>query len=426
MKALSKSISLLAAFLIFVSACSPAPGILAQSSVNRETNPRVSPDNLAALVKGNNAFALDLFHVLNQQDGNLVLSPYSISLALAMTFAGARSRTESQMAAALHYTLPPDQLHPSFNQLDLDLQQAGRSPSSDLQPLQLNVANGVWVQQGHPFQPEYLDLIGRNYSAGIHSADFVSHAETARNEINDWTSNQTQGKIRELVPQGALDGPTRMVLINAIYFKADWQDQFDPNSTQAADFNLLDGTRVQAKMMSVTLNSVLYARENGMQAIELPYQGGTASMDIFVPDPGNFNNFETALDSQKLDKVLGRLQASSVSLGLPKFTYAGQLSLAEKLKTLGMIDAFDSKGADFSGMDGALDLYIGAVIHRAYVAVDEKGTEAAAASAVIMESSAAPLQQPIHLEIDRPFVFLIRDTHTRQILFIGKVLNPLQ
>jgi serpin B len=419
-------ISLLIAISIILSACMPATGSLVHSSLGRDTNPGAAGTNLAALVDGNNRFAVDLYQVLGKQDGNLILSPYSISLALAMTFAGANAQTATQMASTLYFTLPPDQLHASFNQLDQNIQPQGNSASPDQQPLQLNIANGVWAQQGHPFQQTFLDLISRNYGAGIHLADFITKAEAARNEINDWVNGQTKGKIQNLIPQGALDIYTRMVLVNAIYFKADWQDQFDPNSTQPADFSLLDGTRVPVKMMSQTLHSTLYAGGEGFQAIELPYQGGKAAMDIIVPDQGNFSGFESSLDSQKLSMILNSMQSSVVSLGLPKFTYASQFSLADSLKTLGMKDAFDGKTADFSGMDGARDLFIGGVIHKAYVAVDEKGTEAAAATAVIIQSSSAPVQQPFRLTIDRPFIFLIRDTGSGQILFLGRVMNPLQ
>ncbi len=343
-----------------------------------------------------------------------------------MTYAGARGQTESQMANALRFALPQNQLHPAFDQLDLNLEQEGKSASKEEQPLQLDIANGIWAQQDHPFQQAYLDLIAQNYGAGIHLADFVKNAESIRQEINGWVGDRTNNKIQNLIPQGALDALTRMVLANAIYFKADWQEPFDPNSTHDAPFHLLDGSQVQVKMMSNTLHGVPYASGNGYQAIELAYQGGNAAMDIIVPDEGKFNDFESSLDSQKLDEILNQLQPSDVDLGLPKFTYSSEFGLADTLKSLGMADAFDGSKADFSGMDGARDLFIGDVIHKAFVAVDEKGTEAAAATVVIMRVASALLPPPVQLTVDRPFIFIIRDLKSGQILFIGRVVNPAQ
>ncbi len=399
---------------------------IAQSNQPRIAAPNVPADDLQALVEGNNSFALDLYRSIHSQSGNLIFSPYSISLALAMTYAGARTETESQMANTLHYVLPQVRLHPTFNTLDLKLEDQGQSQSMVFQPLQLNIANGIWAQQDHPFQPAYLDLIAENYGAGVHLADFVNKADAARQEINQWVSDQTKDKIKDLIPQSSLDASTRMVLANAIYFKAFWQNQFDPNSTQDTAFTLLDGLQIQVKMMFNSMDGIPYGGGSGYQAIELPYQGDTAAMDIIVPDQGKFNEIEASLDLQKFDDVLVGLQSSNVVLGLPKFTYSSQFGLADTLKSIGMTDAFDPQQADFSGMDGQRDLYIGNVIHKAFVAVDEKGTEAAAATAVIMRAASAPAGDIIRLTIDRPFIFVIRDVKSRQILFIGRVLNPLQ
>jgi serpin B len=411
--------------VLLLSACGPAPEAnITKSDQQREANPSAPQNDVTTLVDGNNAFALDLYHTLRASDGNLILSPYSISLALAMTYGGARGDTESQMAKSLHFDLPQAQLHPAFNALDLYLAKNGQSQTKDMQPLQLNIANAVWAQQDHPFQQNYLDLIAQNYGAGIHLADFVTKAEPTRREINGWVSDQTKDKINNLIPQGALDPMTRMVLVNAIYFKADWQNQFDPNSTHDQAFNLLDGSQVQTKMMADTLHDVPYTSGDGYQAIELPYINDSAAMDILVPDQGKFNEFDSALDSQKLNGILNNLQSSTVALKLPKFSYSSEFRLSDTLASLGMSDAFDANKADFSGMDGQKDLYISNVIHKAFVAVDEKGTEAAAATAVILEAAMAAPPPQISLVVDRPFIFIIRDLKNGQILFIGRVLNP--
>ncbi len=421
---MKNSFILLTALAILFSACGPAPAAnVAQSNLQRETNPSVDAARMDSLVQGNNAFALDLYRSLRSSDGNLILSPYSISLALAMTYAGARGETESQMADVLHFS--GQDVHAAFNALDLELAKRGESASKDETPLQLNIVNAVWAEQTYPFVQDFLDTIALNYGAGIRLADFVNQYEPVRREINGWVEDQTKDKIQNLLPQGVLNSDTRMVLVNAIYFKADWLTVFDPNNTYDAPFHSLDGSETQVKMMSNTLHGIFYASGSGYQAVELPYAGGTAAMTILVPDEGNFAEFESALDAAKLDEILNSMQPASVQLGLPKFQFESQFSLPDQLSALGMTDAFQPFVADFSGMTGNRDLYISDVIHKAFVAVDEKGTEAAAATAVIMELAMAPLSE-ITLTIDRPFIFLIRDTVSGQILFMGRVVNPAQ
>jgi len=217
-----------------------------------------------------------------------------------------------------------------------------------------------------------------------------------------------------------------MVLVNAIYFKADWDVPFDSNNTSDSAFTLLDGSQTQVKMMNNDELTLSYVKGDGYQAVELPYNGNAAAMNIIMPDEGNFHNFEMTLDAQKLNDIFNSIQSTPITLGLPKFTFTTDFSLSDKLKSLGMTDAFDSNKADFSGMTGNHDLFISDVVHKAFVAVDEKGTEAAAATAVIMEAMSAPVQQKVHLVIDHPFIFVIRDLASGQILFIGRVLNPAQ
>ena len=418
-------ISVLSAGLsLLLSACVPSTSVsIAKSDLQRVTAPDAPPDQIQALVENNNIFAFDLYRSLQAQDGNLFYSPYSISLALAMTYAGARGATESQMAQTLHF-LPQDQLHPAFNALDLQLAERGKAASDEETPLQLNIANAVWAEQTYPFLQSFLDTIALNYGAGIRLADFINQYEAVRKEINSWVSDQTQDKIKDLIPEGVLDTNTRMALVNAIYFKADWLHPFDADSTRDAPFHLLDGSEVTVPMMNQG-TFIPYAKGDGFQAIELAYQGETAAMDVIVPDEGRFEEVESSLDYETASDVLGSLQPTSVSLGLPKFKFESAFGLADQLKALGMTDAFDPDQADFTGMSERNDLYISAVVHKAFVAVDEKGTEAAAATAVIVGVTSAPLFD-VTLTIDRPFIFLIRDIPTGQILFVGRVLNPAQ
>jgi serpin B len=422
-KTLIKLIPIVLLGCITLAACGPA-STEAKSDQARILEPDVPADMLDTLVNGNNSFALDLYQRLRSEDGNLFYSPYSISLALAMTYAGARGATEAQMAEVLHFDLPQDALHSAFNRLDLDLVQSGETEDEENQPMQLNIANAVWGQQGHPFLPEYLDLLALNYGAGLNVADFATRAEQTRKEINNWVSDQTQERIPDLLAPGAVDSSTRMVLVNAIYFKADWEIQFYPQQTTKAPFYRLDGSESTVDMMSNILYLPYWRGEN-YQAVELPYAGGTAVMDILLPDAGQFPAFEAALDWTAVDDILGSLQPVQLNLRLPKFSYSSAFELAPQMAGMGMPDAFCEGAADFSGMDNMQNLCISAVIHQAFVAVDEEGTEAAAATAVIMLESAI-LPPETEMTIDRPFFFLIRDLSSGQILFVGRVLNPAQ
>lgn len=424
MKGTLDTLTVFAALALLLAACAPVPSAsVARSSLARDTAPNVPQADLSALVEGNNTFAVYLYQALRSGDGNLIFSPYSISVALAMPYAGARGQTQAQMAEALHYTLSQERLHPAFNELDLELAKEAQPASQDEHPLQLKIANAVWAEQTFSFLQDYLDTIARNYGAGIQLADFLNQSENVRRQINNWVSGQTNNKVKDLIPAGILDRTTKMVLVNAIYFKADWAETFDPIDTHQAAFTLLDGSQVQVKQMSNSLSGVLYSSGDGWQAVELPYAGNTAAMDLIVPDGGRFKDFEGALSAQQLNQILGGLQPDSLEVSMPKFNFNSSFDLGERLVALGMQDALDPQRADFSGMTGKPDLYITKVLHQAYVAVDEQGTEAAAATSVIMGPTAA-LLPPKTLNIDRPFIFIIRDLGSGQILFVGRVLDP--
>jgi serpin B len=399
-----------------------------QSNKPRDTSPQVGQAELAQLVAGNSQFAFDLYQALRQEggEGNLFYSPYSISIALAMAYAGARGETERQMAEALHFTLPQDRLHPSFNALDLELASRGEQPIAENgRPFRLKVANALWGQRGYHFLPEFLELLAINYGAGMHLLDFATAPEACRIVINEWVSDQTEGKIQDLLPSGSITPETRLVLTNAIYFNAAWHYPFDEELTRDGVFHLLDGGQVTVPMMSQT-EILGYTEGDGYQAVELPYRGRDEqsvelSMVILLPESGRFAEFESSLDAERVDAILKDLAPRDVALTMPKFTYDSSFSLKETLAAMGMPDAF-SGAADFSGIDGTRDLFIGDVVHKAFISVDEAGTEAAAATAVIM-LGAAPLP-PVEVMIDRPFIFMIRDIETGAILFLGRVTNP--
>jgi serpin B len=391
----------------------------AQGAELRSDKARLSPNasdaDLAELAAGNSAFATDLYQALRRQtSGNLFYSPYSISSALAMTYAGARGETERQMAATLHYTLPQARLHPAFNALDASLTSQGKEDT-----FQLHIANALWGQKGFAFLPAFLDTLAENYGAGLRAVDFVNAVVAARQTINAWVSEQTQDKIKDLIKPGALDSSVRLVLTNAIYFKGKWAAPFEKSSTHDGPFTLPDGGTVSVPMMNQT-SSFKYAEGEGYQAIELPYRDSDAAMLIVLPQTGRFDDIEAAFSSELVAGITGQLAPRSVRLTMPKFTYESEFQLADVLAQMGMPAAFDD--ADFTGMTGQRDLFISQVVHKAFVAVDEEGTEAAAATAVIMR--AAAILEGVEMKVDRPFLFLIRDTRTGSILFVGRVLNP--
>jgi len=389
----------------------------------RITSPDVSPADEELLVEWNSAFAFDFYQALREKDGNLFYSPHSISLALAMTYAGARGETAQQMADTLHFILSQDNLHPAFNNLDIELSKRGEgAQGKDDEGFRLNIVNAIWGQKDYNFLASFLDVLAENYGAGLRILDFIEETEKSRITINDWVSDETEGRIEDLIPQGAIDPATRLVLTNAIYFNAAWLYPFDEAMTADGPFYLLGGGQVTVPMMKLT-ESFGYTEGEGYQAVELLYDGGELSMVIFLPEADQFEAFEGALNAQQVDTIIKGLQNTQVTLTMPKFEFDSDFSLKDTLAGMGMPIAF-SGSADFSGMTGSPDLYIDEVVHKAFVSVDEAGTEAAAATAVIMKETAMPAQ-PIEITIDSPFIFLIRDIDTGAILFVGRVLNPV-
>jgi len=390
------------------------------------TSPDLAPSDMRDLVAGNSAFASDLYQALSAEDGNLFYSPYSISLALAMTYAGARGETEQQMANTLHFILSQDRLHSAFNGLDLELAGRGEgAEGTDEQGFRLNIVNALWGQRDFDFLSEFLDLVAENYGAGLRLLDFVKAAEDSRIVINDWVSEQTEGRIEDLIPQGVIDELTRLVLTNAIFFNAAWLYPFTESQTKDGAFHLLDGGEVTVQMMRQTVGFGL-AKGDGYQAVELPYDGDELSMVILVPDAGQFEAFEGSLDAELVRTIVNNLVPTWLALTMPKFEFESGFSLTDALSAIGMPVAFvpprecTAEGADFSGMTGTCDLFVKEVVHKAFVSVDEEGTEAAAATAVIV----GPTSLPPSVVIDRPFVFLIRDIETGAILFVGRVADP--
>lgn len=399
-------------------------GEVLRSAAVRDTSPSVTTDAQQELVEGNTAFALNLYRVLAEEDdgNNLFCSPYSISIALAMTYAGARGETATEMADALHYTLAQEELHPAFNWLDLTLESRGAdAEGSDGEPFRLSVVNATWGQAGYPFLEDYLDVLAINYGAGLRTMDFVGAPDPSRIEINDWVTDQTEGRIEDLLPEGSITSDTRLVLTNAIYFNAAWANKFDEDFTRDGEFTLIDGSTVTTDMMHQE-ETFGYVAGEGYQALELPYDGNEISMVVLLPDAGTLPAFEASLDAAAIHEITDSIEYQQVAVTMPRFTFDSGFSLVETMRTLGMEQAFTG-AADLSGMAEGGDLMITDIFHKAFVLVDESGTEAAAATAVVVgETSVEP--PALEMTVDRPFLFLIRDIETGAVLFLGRVLDP--
>jgi serpin B len=336
-----------------------------------------------------------------------------------MTDGGAAGDTAAQLATTLHFSLPPARLHQTFDALDLALEApppAGAAGGA----FRLSLVNALWGQRGFAFLPAYLDLLATNYGAGVHVVDFASATEAARETINQWVSQETSGAIPELFTPGILDPTTVFVLTNAVYFHASWHDAFQAASASA--FQAPTGA-VQVPMMATASQTTLQgAMGAGYTTVTIPYEGGTTSMVLIVPDANTFDAFTSALTFDALDTIVTGTPATPFFLTMPSFSFRTTLALADVLAKMGMPNAFAPGLADFSGIDGGHDIFIKAVVHDAWIAVDEKGTIAAAATGVVGDRKAATVGTP--LIVDRPFLFAIRDDATGTILFLGRVLDP--
>jgi serpin B len=403
--------------------CSPVSAGELKSDKARITSPVVNTSDANTLVNGNSEFAWELYQVLKKEDGNLFYSPYSISLALAMTYAGARGETAKQMADTLHYLLAQNALHSAFNSLALELSKRGEgAKGTDGEGFRLNIANAIWGQKDYKFLSTYLDLLAENYGAGLRVLDFIKDPNASRETINQWVSDQTAGRIKDLIPEGSITPLTRLVLTNAIYFNAAWQNPFTKSATDADGlFHLVNGTDVTVPMMRNT-ETYGYMKSGNTLAVELPYDGSELSMVIMTNTTGKFSDFENTLTLEAVKAIIDDLNYTEVNLTMPKFEFESQFGLKEILQSMGMVEPFEIT-ADFTGMSTESDLHIDDVIHKAFVSVDEEGTEAAAATAVIVGTTSMPAE-PVIVTLNQPFVFLIRDIQTGTILFIGRIMNP--
>lgn len=413
----------LLSFFDGVEAAVAVDGELPHSASVRSPDVRLADraSDMAAIVEGNTAFACDLYRQLSAAEGNLFFSPYSISNALAMTYAGARGETAAEMAGVLHFSLASDRLHPAFAELIAALEPEGAST------YELAIANRLWGQQNYDFLPEFLNSIERHYAAPLQEVDFINAAEDARLTINSWVEQQTQNKIQNLLPADSVDSSTRLVLTNAIYFKGNWLVPFDASATQNQLFHISSTEAIEVPMMH-QMEYWNYADLDGLQVLELPYEGETLSMVILLPtEIDGLAALERQLTPENLQAWLSSardlpmtMDGSPISVWLPRFKLASTFELKNTLSGMGMPQAFGNN-ADFSGMTDRDPLEISQVIHKAFVDVNEQGTEAVAATAV-----AGVTRGGSHLiRVDRPFVFFIYDRNSSSVLFLGRVVNPL-
>lgn len=402
----------------------PQEAQLLKSDLARETDPDVSQEDVLALGADNRAFAFDLYRQLSSgKDENLFFSPFSISVALAMTYPGAKGETKTQIGDVLRFELPEPTLHAAFNRVlrDLDGREEELQPDSSGSGFTLRLVNQAWGQSDYPFLDSYLDVLAQNYGAGLFAVDFVGFPEPSRQVINEWVEERTESRIKELLPPDSITVLTRLVLTNAIYFKGNWLNQFDVENTSEAVFHAPGGERV-VPMMNQELVA-FYAEGPGYQALELPYLSPAVRMLLILPSEDGFASFSSGLNEASFDEIRAGLSEYEVTLGLPKFSFESENRLKEALSVLGMPLPFTKGRADFTAIAGGVEpLWIDEVYHKAFVAVDEEGTEAAAATAVVIVTESA--KPSVSITFDRPFVFAIYDEPTGQILFLGHVLDP--
>ena len=380
----------------------------------------VQAAQVKTVVDGNTAFALDLYSQLKTSPGNLFFSPYSISTCLAMTFAGARGDTESQMAQVFHFTKDQAGLHSSFGELQRRLKEASKQKG-----IELSIANALWSQEGHAFMPGFLGIAKGQYQANVNQIDFKTGADSARTEINHWVANETKDKIQDILAPGTLNGSTRMVLADAIYFKGAWAKRFDKHLTINQPFHVSRGAQVDAPRM-YHLDAVSYVETRDFQAAELPYSSNDISMVILLPrQTEGCGQLEQRLSTEFLNRTLAQMKPQEIEILIPRFKLESTFDLSATLAKMGMTDAFGDK-ADFSGIDGTRFLYISGVFHKAWGEVNEEGTEAAAATSVSVATKSVhePKPPPPIFRADHPFIFLIRDTRSSSLLFLGRLLDP--
>lgn len=419
----------LGAQLFGAAACGEADNNDDANNIVRSAKPRaltVTPllDSKQLYADGQSKFATAMHGQVRALDGNLVYSPFSMTSALAMLYVGAKGNTATEMKSALSFQLDGAPLFSAFNWADQELASRGKgAKSADGKPFRLNVVNDVWSQTGFAFDPTYLDTLAEHFGTGVHVQNFKLDPEGSRETINDYVQKVTESRIKDLLPEKSIDTSTRLVLTNAVYMNAHWKVPFEPKATNDAPFTKLDAQKANVKMMhQETYFSALVG--NGYSAVELPYEDDNLSMLLVIPDAGTFGAFEGNFDAAKLKAVRTGMKVERVELAMPRFEFPSTIPASDVMKKLGMVSAFGG-GADLSGITTSEPLKVAEIFHKAFIKVQENGTEAAAATAVVIgPTSAAPIENRVKINADRPFMFVISDKPTGTVLFMGRVLDP--
>jgi serpin B len=400
----------------FCAACTPPQPVTCKA-------PAATPSTLSSVETGNSEFASSLLTQLAQKNSgpNFFYSPYSISAALAMTYNGAATQTAQQMAQVLNLPQTAQDVPLAYADLDCQIETNGQENGN-----QLNIANGLFGQQGFPFLASFLNVLQSDYNAPLQQVDFENNPNGATQTVDQWVSNETSGQIPQLFAPGSLDSSTRLVLAEAIYFKGNWASAFNPSNTNSAPFTVSSSQQVQASFMNQS-GSFGYAtvQAQSLTVLEMPYTGGKLAMDVLLPDaPDGLPALLSSFSAANFSSWVSGLQSAMVQVSLPKLKLNSSFNLNPILQTMGMVLAFDPNNADFSGIDGAHDLFIEQVVHQATLEVDESGTVAAAATGVGVGDSVAPQFQTFNA--NHPFLVVLRDLGTGTLLFIGEVSDPTQ
>ncbi|MBI4649468.1 MAG: serpin family protein [Bacteroidia bacterium] len=370
----------------------------------------------SALTDNNNQFAFELFARLDSGKNNIFISPFSISSALSMTYAGARTITEKEMQKVLHFDSVQNTFHQRFSSVIEKMKEINLQKG-----IELRNTNGLWAQKNYRFSNDFFNLLGKFYFSEIHYADFVKKTEKSRAAINRWVEKETNLKIKELLKPGSVDANTMLVLVNAIYFYGTWQNKFNPEKTTKDKFYIDKDQTIEIDFMHQH-EKFFYFEDKIFQAVELPYAGNKLSMFVILPNNGDITGFISGFDLAKYNEMVFTSREAKVDISMPKFKITGEYDLEEYLSLMGMPSAFGS-GADFSGMTGSKGLFIDKIKHKAVIEINEEGTEAAAATAVIMRKNAMISKKFL---ANHPFIFIIKDNTTGSVLFLGKVENPSQ
>ena len=405
-----------------------APGNPVPGEQTRDLNPEIDEAVFNDFSAHNRDFAFDFFaHLLaHEEDENLLVSPHSITSALAMTYAGAREETRDEMAQALHYHLDESMLFPAFNSLDLALQDRSQV-EVDGDPPTLRVANQAWGHEDLDFVQDYLNVLSQHFGSDMRTFDFATEYEEARAEINEWVEASTEDRITNPLPAGSLNPATRFVLVNALYFYADWRDEFKESETQDETFYGLDGDETQVPLMRKT-RTMRYANDGDTKMVSIPYMGGELALVAWLPvdESDDFRQWEQSFDRPAFDALMAEFGSQRVRLFLPRFRQEQQFPLSEIFEQMGMTKAF-TETANFEGIahpPGGAELLISEIFHQTFIVVNEEGTEAAAATAVVGSAADSEPPQPVVVRLDRPFYYAIYDHPTDTILFMGRMANP--